>query len=147
MLKDPLIPGADDDDLIGLQGSFDHFINLFFQIALMVADHFRFGLCDRMFGHKDGTAVLIGENGSLISPDFLGDCDDLLLVKADQGTEDAMISSLSKPIRGRKTGRVHTSLVTPRAVSVWEATWPMLSPVTRPRHSLRFASSSAIRII
>ena len=88
VLEDPLIPGADDDDFIGLQGSFHHFVDLFLQIALMVADHFRFGLCDRMFGHEDRTAVLIGEDGSLIGPDLLGDRDDLLLIKTDQGTED-----------------------------------------------------------
>ena len=41
-----------------------------------------------MFGHEDRTAVLIGEDGSLIGPDLLGDRDDLLLIKTDQGTED-----------------------------------------------------------
>ena len=42
------------------------------------------------------------------------------------------ISCLSNPITGRNTGMVHTSLVAARDCSVWDATWPMLSPVIRP---------------
>ncbi len=57
------------------------------------------------------------------------------------------ISSLSKPIRGRYTGMVQTSLVAARDCMVWEATCPMLSPVIRPRHSVSFAIRSAIRIM
>ena len=61
--------------------------------------------------------------------------------------EIAMISSLSKAISGRNTGSVQTSLVHARERMVWEATWPMLSPVIRASHSVAFAILSAMRII
>ena len=57
------------------------------------------------------------------------------------------ISSLSKPITGRYTGSVHTSFVEARLCNVWLATYPILSPVIRPRQRSFFAKCSAIRIM
>ena len=52
------------------------------------------------------------------------------------------------PMTGRKTGSVwHTAFVTAMAGMVWLATWPRLSPVTRPPHSYWMASFSAMRIM
>ena len=58
-----------------------------------------------------------------------------------------MISCLSKPISGRNTGRVQTSLVESRDGTVWLATCPMLSPVTSAIAPFFFAMLSAMRII
>ena len=59
----------------------------------------------------------------------------------------SMISTLSKPITGRNTGMVTTLSVVPRAVMVWLATWPMLSPVIRALACSICATRSAMRII
>ena len=61
--------------------------------------------------------------------------------------EISTISCLSKAISGRITGSSQTALVTPKDCNVWEATWPMLSPVINARQSDSFAMASAIRII
>ena len=58
-----------------------------------------------------------------------------------------MISVLSKPIRGRKTGREHTAFVQVRPSMVWLATWPMDSPVTRAWQRVLRATRSAMRIM
>ena len=55
-------------------------------------------------------------------------------------------SCLSKPISGRNTGSVHTSLVQARLWTVWLATCPMLSPVIRasePSSSASFPQFSS----
>ena len=58
-----------------------------------------------------------------------------------------MISTLSMPIRGRSTGIVVTSSVTPRAIMVWLATWPRDSPVTRALAPAFLATASEMRIM
>ena len=59
----------------------------------------------------------------------------------------SMISSLSDPIRGRSTGIATEASVARMLSSVWEATWPRLSPVTRAPARSRRAISSATRNI
>src|SRR5207237_562022 len=58
-----------------------------------------------------------------------------------------MISTLSVPTSGRSRGRVATAPTAAMFSSVWEATWPRLSPVTTARAPWRAASPSATRSI
>ena len=59
----------------------------------------------------------------------------------------AVISSLSIPTSGLSTSIVVASAMLVMFSSVWEATWPMTSPVTSARARQRRASFSAMRII
>ena len=58
-----------------------------------------------------------------------------------------MISTLSVPIRGRRTGSFVTSSVTPSALMVWLATCPRDSPVTSAEAWDFRATASASRIM
>ena len=56
----------------------------------------------------------------------------------------AMISSLSRPISGRRMGSVTASSSAVRLVSVWLLTWPSESPVTSAAAPRRRASTSPV---
>ena len=53
----------------------------------MALDHVQNRLGHRMLRDKNRAAVLVGQNRGVVGPDFLGDCDDVLLVKSDQRPE------------------------------------------------------------
>ena len=60
--------------------------NIEFRLFLLTQGEL--GLDGGEFGQKDGAAVLIRENGRLVSADLARDRDDLVLVEADEGTKD-----------------------------------------------------------
>ena len=107
------------------------FIDLLRKFLLIIMNHIQARFCDRMFCNENGTAVLKRKDVSY----------------ASIFSEISTISCLSKPINGRYTGIVQTSFVAASDCIVWLATWPILSPVIRPRHLFSFAKCSANFII
>ena len=72
-----------NDYLVCFQCSLHQLLNLFIQILLMSANHIEIRLGHGMLGHKNGTAILKGLDGSFIGADFLRYLHDLLLVKTN----------------------------------------------------------------
>ena len=122
---------VDFHNLCGIHSCFQHFINLFCQMLLRTADSLQIRLCHRMLCHKDRTAVLKRLDRCLISIDLLW--------------KSSMISCLSKPISGRNTGIVQTSLVAARlCIGLARHLPDTLTGDQVPGHPVSFAKCSAI---
>ena len=67
--------------------------------------------------------------------------------RADALGRGSVISPLSMPISGRRTGSVAAASMTARLPSVCDATCPRLSPVTSASARAPRASASAMRSI
>ena len=67
--------------------------------------------------------------------------------KVPRRRASSVISILSVPISGRSTGTVAAASMAAMFSSVWEATWPRLSPVVSASAPVWWAMASAMRTI